>query len=72
MKNIMMNKVGKGVLTVVGGVIGLVIISEIIGEETGTDGAFDELGLTETIVGYITPLLALGLLAGTVGIWRFS
>lgn len=62
-----MNKVMKGVIGVVGGVIGLVIVSEVITEETE---AFD--GLAETVVTYIPPLLALALIAGAVGMWQFN
>jgi len=55
----------KGVIGVVGGVIGLVIIQEVIDDEFTGDG------LADTVVSYIVPLLALALLAGAVSVWRF-
>lgn len=60
-----MDRVMKGVIGVVGGVIGLVIIQEVIDDEFTGDG------LADTVVSYIVPLLALALLAGAVSVWRF-
>ena len=62
-----MDKVMRGVLGVVGGVIGLVIVADVIDQESES---FD--GIAETVVDYIVPLLALALIAGAVGLWRFN
>lgn len=67
-----MKKVMNGVLGVVGGVIGLVIVQQIITDNTGTDEAFGDGDLETTVLNYIVPLLALGLLASAVGMWRFG
>ena len=61
-----MNQVMSGVIGVVGGVIGLVIIADVIDQEAE---AFE--GIAETVVNYIVPLLALSLIAGAVGLFRF-
>lgn len=62
-----MNNIMQGVIGVVGGVIGLVIIQDVVDSESGSFS-----GLSETIVDYIVPLLALGLIAGAVTMWKFS
>lgn len=60
------DSVMKGVIGVVGGVIGLVIVADVIDTESAN---FD--GIAETVVDYIVPLLALSLIAGAVTMWRF-
>ena len=67
-----MNQVMTGVIGVVGGVIGLVIVAEVISEETGgTDDPIGEGDLALTVLDYLVPLLALGLIAGAVALYRF-
>lgn len=61
-----LNQVMRGVMGVVGGVIGLVIVADVIETESA---AFD--GIADTVVSYIVPLLALSLIAGAVSMWRF-
>jgi len=61
-----MDKIMQGVIGVVGGVIGLVIVANVISSESGS---FD--GIASTVVDYIVPLLALSLVAGAVGLWQF-
>jgi len=69
-----MQRLMKGVLAVVGGVIGLAIIHEIIEDETddtdGEEGIFYDT-LAGTVLTYVVPLLALALLAGAVTLYRF-
>ena len=62
-----MNRIMNGVIAVVGGVIGLVIVAEVIDSESAS---FD--GIAGTVVDYIVPLLALSLIAGAVSLWRFG
>lgn len=62
-----MDKVMKGVIGVVGGVIGLVVVADVIDSESEN---FD--GIAQTVVDYIVPLLALALIAGAVTLWRFG
>ena len=70
-----MNKIMTGVLSVVGGVIGLVIVSEVISDNSDTGEVFDPEGeytLAATVLNYLVPLLALSLIAGAVTLWRFG
>lgn len=67
-----MRKIMQGVMGVVGGVIGLVIVADVVDQNTGTDEAFEDGDLETTVVEYIVPLLALGLIAGAVTIWKFN
>ena len=61
-----LDNVMRGVIGVVGGVIGLVIVADVI----DTEGESFE-GIAATVVDYIVPLLALALIAGAVSMWRF-
>lgn len=71
------NQILTGVAATAGGVIGLAIIGDIVGTET-YDPALNETGTFETgtisasVLNYIVPLLALGLLASAVTVYRFS
>lgn len=66
----------KGVVAVVGSVIGLVIVNDVIQEETydpadtEDTGVISEDSIAGTVVGYIVPLLALAVLASAVTYWR--
>ena len=70
------DKLFKGTIMVVGAVIGLVIIADVISEETydpedtEDEGTISEDSIAGTIVNYIVPLLALALLSGAVAVWR--
>ena len=70
------DKLFKGTIMVVGAVIGLVIIADVISEETydpedaDDEGTISEDSIAGTIVNYIVPLLALALLSGAVAVWR--
>ena len=66
-----MKSIMNGVMGVVGGVIGLVIVADVISQNTGTDEAFVSGELETTVVNYIVPLLALGLIASAVTMWKF-
>lgn len=69
-----MDKIMKGVIGVVGGVIGLVIVSQVISDNTGTGELFGPDGsfpLASTVLNYLVPLLALSLVAGGVALWQF-
>lgn len=66
----------KGVVAVVGSVIGLVIVNDVIQEETydpadtEDTGVISEDSIAGTVVNYIVPLLALAVLASAVTYWR--
>lgn len=62
-----MNKVMKGVLAAAGGIVGLVIVADVIDTESANFS-----GISQTVLDYFVPLLALGLLASIVAIWKFS
>lgn len=71
-----LNKVMKGVIGVVGAVIGLVIVNDVISEETydpedtDDEGVISEDSIAGTVVNYIVPILALVVLASAVTFWR--
>lgn len=71
------NNAMKGVLTVVGSVIGLVVIADVISEETydpadtEDTGTISEDSIAGTVISYIVPLIALAVLSTAVGLWRF-
>lgn len=73
-----MDRVVKGVLGVAGGVVGIVIVNDLIQAEVGTQAEVDDgnativdTSIAGTVLDYFVPLMLLGLLAAVVAIWRF-
>lgn len=69
------NRVMKGVVSIVGAVIGLVVVADVIESETydpaeNETGVISEDSITGTVVNYIVPLLALAVLASGVTMYR--
>ena len=72
------NRVMKGVVSIVGAVIGLVVVADVIDSETydpeDTDdtGVISEDSIAGTVVSYIVPLLALAVLASGLAFYRLK
>jgi len=65
-----------GIVGTVGGVIGLVIVGDIVGSETynpanNETGTFEQGQVETTVLQYLIPLLALSLVGTAIGIWKF-
>ena len=72
------NRVMKGVVSIVGAVIGLVVVADVIDSETydpddaDDTGVISEDSIAGTVVSYIVPLLALAVLASGVAFYRLK
>lgn len=65
-----------GVAAIVGGIIGLVIVADVVSEETynpdnNETGTFEEGELETTVLEYLVPLLMLAFLATALTVWNF-